>query len=73
MDDERKLTRKEIAALLTSKGYKTSPKFLAKLASTGGGPEYELYGNLAIYTPSKAIDWAVGRLSKPRHSTSEAA
>jgi hypothetical protein len=70
--DEVMKGRREIAAMLTEMGFKTSPKTLAKLASIGGGPEYQVFGNKAIYRPSKALEWAQNRLSAPRRSTSGA-
>ena len=38
MDLDRRLDRKEAAQFLSSRGFKTAPATLAKLASVGGGP-----------------------------------
>jgi hypothetical protein len=65
------LDRQEAAAYLTARGQKTSKLFLQKLATVGGGPLYQLYGNRALYTPENLDAWADGRLSSPRRSTSE--
>ena len=63
--------RREAAAYLTAKGLKTSPKTLQKQATTGGGPEYQLYGNRAVYKPEKLDEHVERKLSAPRRSTSD--
>jgi len=60
------VTRAECAELLTDEGYPTTKGTLQKLASVGGGPEYQIFGNKALYRPAKAIEWAESRLSSPR-------
>ena len=65
------LTRQEAAEYLTSKGYPTAKGTLQKLACVGGGPEYQLFGNRALYQPEKLLCWARARLSTPRCNTSE--
>jgi hypothetical protein len=67
------LTRKEAAAYLTEQGLPTSPNTLQKWATTGGGAEYQRYGNRALYTPPKLDTWAEKKLGAPRASTSDAA
>lgn len=64
------LTRPEAAEYLRELGYPTTKGFLQKLACTGGGPMYRLYGNKALYTPDDLIDWAESRISAPQVSTS---
>ncbi len=66
-------TRHEAAQYLTEQGLKTSPKYLQKLATVGGGPLYQRWGNKALYTDENLDAWAAAKLSAPRHSTSEAA
>jgi hypothetical protein len=67
-------TRKGAAAYLTwERGLPTSPNTLAKLATVGGGPVYQRFGNHALYTDDNLDAWAEGKLSAPRRSTSEAA
>ena len=73
MNTVRYRNRRESAAYLTEKGFKTSPKTLQKLASVGGGPEYRLFGNLALYTDAALDAYAERKLSAPRYSTSQAA
>ncbi len=65
------LTRPEAAAYLTKRGFKTSPSTLQKMATTGGGPIYQIYGNKAVYTPSNLDAYANAKLSAPRTSTAE--
>ena len=54
------LTRKEAAIYLTSTlGLPTSHKTLAKLATTGGGPEYQHFGRRrVVYTLESLVLWA---------------
>lgn len=63
--------RKEAARRLTEQGLKTSAGTLTKLACVGGGPEYQIFGNRAVYTDAALTEWAQAKLSKPRRSTSE--
>lgn len=65
--------RREAARLLTERGLKTSWKTLQKLATVGGGPEYQIFGNRAVYTDQALDAYVAGKLSAPRRSTSEAA
>jgi hypothetical protein len=66
------LDRREAAKYLTNRGLKCSHNTLQKLATTGGGPAYAIFGNRALYTPQNLDAWAEARLSAPRKSTSEA-
>ena len=70
---EKYLDRREAAAFLAELGFKYSRHTLGKLAVQGGGPEYQMFGNRAVYLPSELEAWALARLKAPRHSTSEAA
>jgi len=65
------LTRPEAAEYLTDRGFKTSKLTLAKFATIGGGPVYQIFGNSALYTPENLDHWAEEKLSPPRRSTSE--
>lgn len=68
------LTRKEQAAYLKAKWNLTySPNTLGKLATLGGGPKYQRFGNKAVSTAEWLDDWVQGKLTAPRISTSEAA
>jgi hypothetical protein len=68
----RFLTREEAAAHLSARGLKITETTLQKLATSGGGPRYAIFGNRALYRPADLDAWAEGRL-KLRGSTSEAA
>jgi hypothetical protein len=65
------LRRQAMAHELTQAGYPTSPATLATMASRGGGPPYQLYGRIPLYTWGPGLAWARARLSAPRQSTSE--
>ncbi len=64
------LTRPSAAAYLTEIGVPTSKNTLQKLATTGGGPAYQIFGNRALYTVEDLDAWIASKLSAPRHSTS---
>jgi hypothetical protein len=67
-----RLRRRSAAAALTDSGYPTACSTLASKATRGGGPPYELYGRIPLYTWGPTLEWAKSRLSKPIRSTSEA-
>jgi hypothetical protein len=68
---DRCLDRKEAAQFLTSRGYRTAPATLAKLACLGGGPVFRSFGRKPLYLPADLLGWAEARTTAPRHSTSE--
>ena len=80
-DCERRITRaealsnsrKSLLSFLTEQGLPTTKNQLQKLATTGGGPEYSIYGNKAVYTPTNLLAWAEAKLTASRKSTSERA
>ncbi len=65
------LVRADSAAALIAAGYPTSAATLATLATRGGGPPYQLYGRRPLYRLRDLLVWAEGKLSPPRHSSSE--
>jgi hypothetical protein len=69
---ERRLSRKDAALFLTERGYRTAPATLAKLACIGGGPEFESFGRRPLYREADLLNWAHGRTTGPRRSTSDA-
>jgi hypothetical protein len=69
---QRYLNRKEQADYCKQRGLKMTPHHLAKLACTGGGPEYQIWGNQAVATPQQMDTFIADKLSAPRRSTSEA-
>jgi hypothetical protein len=66
------LRRDACAEALTEAGYPVSPKTLATKASRGGGPPFQKFGRIPLYTWGEALAWAESRLSAPMRSTSEA-
>jgi hypothetical protein len=66
------LTRDKAAAALTERGYPTSPKSLATMATRGGGPSFHRFGPRVLYRWRDALTWAEKRLSPPMSNTSEA-
>jgi hypothetical protein len=67
---ERFYSRAEIAALLTSKGFKISARTLARLGWQGRGPAYVLFGRRPLYRLSVSLERAYGRLKLPPNSSS---
>ena len=51
-------------------GLPCSPRWLAKLAVTGGGPIYRKAGRTPIYAPADLDAWAQARIGVPQRSTS---
>ena len=70
---KRYLTRPEAASYLSKSGLLITKNTLQKFATVGGGPNYAIFGNRALYTVDNLNAWAEARLSKSRKSTSEAA
>jgi hypothetical protein len=69
---ERRVRRKEAARYLTDVwGIPTSPKTLAKLAVTGGGPQYRKAGRLLLYEIAVLDAFARNKLSPLVSSTSQ--
>lgn len=70
---KRYLTRQEAASYLSERGLLVSKNTLQKFATVGGGPEYSIFGNRALYTHQNLDGWAEAKLTASRKSTSEAA
>jgi hypothetical protein len=70
---KRYLTRQEAASYLSGRGLPVTKNTLQKFATVGGGPEYSIFGNRALYLQETLDAWAEERLSKSRKSTSGAA
>ena len=60
-------------AWLKNKGLSIEAATLATLRCRGGGPPFQKWGRQPIYDPELLDQWAEGRLSSPRLSTSEPA
>jgi len=67
------LTRDAVAAALTAAGFPVRAKTLSTKATRGGGPPFMSFGSRVLYRWGDALEWANGRLSRPRRSTSERA
>ena len=70
---KRFLNRSEAAEYIQSLGLRCTRLSLEKLASIGGGPEFQKFGNRVVYTVVGLDRWVESKLSEPRASTSEAA
>ena len=71
-DPDALLLRDQAADALTARGFKTSKATLATLATRGGGPAFSKFGPRPVYRLRDLLEWAEGRLTSPRQSTSEA-
>jgi hypothetical protein len=68
---EYRLDRRQAAAFLTARGYRTAPATLAKLACIGGGPTFESFGRKPLYREADLLAWARAKTTGPRRSTSD--
>jgi hypothetical protein len=68
---EFRLDRRQAAAFLTARGYRTAPATLAKLACIGGGPTFESFGRKPLYREADLLAWAKAKTTGPRRSTSD--
>jgi hypothetical protein len=68
---EQRLDRRQAAAFLTDRGYRTAPATLAKLASIGGGPTLQSFGRKPLYREADLLAWALAKTTGPRRSTSD--
>jgi hypothetical protein len=68
---DRRLDRRQAAALLTERGFRTAPATLAKLACIGGGPTFESFGRKPLYREADLLAWAQAKTTGPRRSTSD--
>jgi hypothetical protein len=68
---EQRLDRRQAAAFLTERGYRTAPATLAKLACIGGGPIFESFGRRPLYREADLLAWAQARTTGPRRSTND--
>ena len=70
----RRLRRADASQYLKDQwGISRTPKTLAKLAVTGGGPAFEKDGRIPLYLPDKLDEWAQSQLSPLVSSTAELA
>ena len=58
-------TRKGAADYLKKRwGFDYSPKTLAKLACIGGGPDFDKFGRIPLYTEPNLDRWVLARLRR---------
>lgn len=63
---QRFYRREQAATYVTENfGFPVSRAWLAKLASTGGGPIFRKAGRVPLYAQEDLDAWAVARLSEP--------
>jgi hypothetical protein len=63
---ERLRRRDASEYLRKTHGLELAPTTWAKLAVTGGGPEYDLWGRIPYYPIKKLDEWVMARLSRRR-------
>lgn len=64
------LTRQQAADYLSERGLQIAKNTLQKYATTGGGPEYCIFGNRVLYTPEGLDRWAAWAARKVKLSGS---
>jgi len=64
------VTRQEAADHLSQRGYPIKKATLQKLASIGGGPNYRIFGNRALYSTDDLDAWVKAKIGPYRSSTS---
>ena len=64
---EKRFRRREAAQFLTELGLPTAAATLAKYAVIGGGPQFQKWGRLPVYTEPSLRAWADHRLGKKVH------
>lgn len=65
------LRTEQAADYLSERGYKRSPKTLAKERVVGGGPEFAYLGRTPVYSREKLDEHIRQRLTGPCRSTSD--
>ena len=65
VESECRLDRRQAAAFLTARGYRTAPATLAKLACIGGGPTFESFGRKPLYREADLLAWAKAKRLDP--------
>ena len=72
MTAQRRLRRSEASEYIRNTwGLSYKANTLAKLATIGGGPPYELFGRWPVYREAELDKWVEDRLSDLKSSTSD--
>lgn len=66
------LRRSEAAQYLQTRVQAYTTATLAKLATVGGGPEYQKLGRFPVYTAEALDEWLESKMSPVVRSTAEA-
>ncbi len=70
--DKPRLRRGEASTYLEQRhGLTVAVTTLAKYATVGGGPAFNLFGRFPMYEPATLDAWAVAKLGRARTSTSD--
>jgi hypothetical protein len=67
------LNRRQASEHLRGRGISRAPSTLAKLATIGGGPEFQKFGRQPVYTEEALDHWLESKLSAPKRSSSSEA
>lgn len=60
------LNRKQASEYIQAKGLPCAKKTLERLASVGGGPNYQRFGGRVVYTTEDLESWIEKKLTSPR-------
>lgn len=71
INPDARLTRRQLAAALSERGYQTAEATLASMVSRGGGPPFSKFSQRVLYRWGDALSWAEGKMSAPVRSTAE--
>ena len=72
MNRSKLLRRKEAAAFLEADcGVTVAPATLAKYITVGGGPDYQKFGKIPLYSEDDLRSWAQGKLGPKASSSTE--
>jgi len=63
------LNRREAAEYVRAKGLPCAPATLSKLATIGGGPNFQKFLRNVVYTTVALDAWIEARLSGPKSNT----
>jgi hypothetical protein len=65
------LSEDQASQYLKGRGLKVAPTTLRKKRCTGGGPEFQHFGPMPVYTPEGLDRWVDEKLTPPKRSSSD--
>src|SRR6266446_5949042 len=71
MESECRLDRRQAAAFLTARGYRTAPDAGEFSQGRGRGRTFESFGRKPLYREADLLAWAKAKTTGPRRSTSD--